>query len=186
MDRRLIVEPLLPEADALRAVKAADRIASASFAPSRRREYLSWRAIVYRELGPVAIRYAACGAPYLADRPDVCIGVSHGAGRAAVALSDRPCAVDIERYDRDFARVAPRYLTLAERSLGEADPRFGAAAWCAKEVLCKLSGRQGLALMRDLHLTASGDGWSEGCVGDGEPIRLSVRDLGDAAVVWYL
>lgn len=185
MDRRLVIENLLSEEDALQAVTEADRIASASFAPRRRREYLSWRAMVYRELGPVTIRYTASGAPFLEDRPQVCIGVSHGAGRVALTLSDRPCGVDIECYNRDFERLAPRYLTAAERSLGGDDPHFCAVAWCAKEVFYKLSGRRGLSLTDDLHLTAYGDGWIEGCVGTVEPFRLSFEDLGDAAVVWY-
>ncbi len=186
MDRRLVVGPLLSEAEALQAVTEADRIAAARFAPQRRREYLSWRAVLYRELGPVTIRYAVSGAPFLEERPGLCIGVSHGAGRVALTLSDRPCAVDVERTDRDFGRLAPRYLTLAERSLGGDDPHFGAVAWSAKEVLYKLAGRRGLSLRDDLRLTAAGCGWIEGRIGNGAPLRLSVRDLGDAVMVWYL
>lgn len=186
MDRHLLVEPLLSEAEALQGVSEADRTVAAAFAPERRREFLSWRALVYRELGPVEIRYNAAGAPCIDQSPGICIGVSHGAGRVALCLSDAPCAVDIERFDRRFDRVASRYLTDSERSLGAADPRFGAAAWCAKEVMYKMAGRRGLSLKEDLRITAVGDGWMEGRIGNGVPLRLSVRDLGDAVVVWYL
>lgn len=186
MDRRLVVEPLLSESEALEAVSEADRVAAASFSRERRRDYLSWRAMVYREIGPVTILYDRCGAPFISDGSGIRIGVSHGAGRVCLCLSDKPCAVDIEGYDRDFDRLAPRYLAPEELELDDGDPRFRAVAWSAKEVLYKLSGRRGLSLIRDLHLTAVGNGWIEGRIENGEPLQLSVRDLGDAVVVWYL
>ena len=73
----------------------------------RRREYLTWRAVVRRELGAdVRIAYDAAGAPVV-DRDGVYVGVSHCRGRVAVCLSDVPCAVDIEPETRDFSRAAP-------------------------------------------------------------------------------
>lgn len=80
----------------------------------RRREYLTWRAVVRRELGAdVRIAYDAAGAPVV-DRDGVYVGVSHCRGRVAVCLSDVPCAVDIEPETRDFSRAALRYMSPSE------------------------------------------------------------------------
>lgn len=79
MTPRCILTPLASP-DALRdAVTEADRAAAAAFAPRRRAEYLTWRAVVYRELGDVRIGYDAAGAPQLLGDPRR-IGVSHGGG----------------------------------------------------------------------------------------------------------
>lgn len=167
-------------------VTAEDKAVAATFAPGRRREYLAWRAMTYRELGPVKIGYAPSGAPVIEDRNDICLGVSHGAGRVALCISEAPCAVDIERCDRDFTSLTERFLTPDECLLGKGDPYFPAVAWCAKEVLYKMAGRRELSLTADLHLTAVGDGWIAGSIKNGEPFRLSVRRLRDAFLVWYL
>lgn len=117
----------------------------------RRREYLTWRAIVRRELGAdVRIAYDAAGAPVV-DRDGVYVGVSHCRGRVAVCLSDVPCAVDIEPETRDFSRAAPRYMSPSELALS-GDPLLPAAVWCAKEALYKYAGRRELDLLRDLRL----------------------------------
>ena len=92
----------------------------------RRREYLTWRAVVRRELGAdVRIAYDAAGAPVV-DRDGVYVGVSHCRGRVAVCLSDVPCAVDIEPETRDFSRAAPRYMSPSELALS-GDPLLPAA-----------------------------------------------------------
>lgn len=108
----------------------------------RRREYLTWRAVVRRELGAdVRIAYDAAGAPVV-DRDGVYVGVSHCRGRVAVCLSDVPCAVDIEPETRDFSRAALRYMSPSEQALS-GDPLLPAAVWCAKEALYKYARRPG-------------------------------------------
>lgn len=116
------------------------------FASARRRdEYLSWRAAVRRELGrDVGIEYDCAGAPQV-DTPDTYISVSHARGMIAVAIADRRCGIDIERLDRNFERVADRYLSPRERRLS-ADPAWLAMAWCAKEAMYKFYGRRGVEL----------------------------------------
>lgn len=187
VERRLIVEALPSEESLSERVTDADREAVAAFAaPRRRREYLAWRAIVYRELGPVKVEYAPCGAPRIAGCDDLHIGVSHGAGRVALCISDAPCAVDIEGLDRRFDSIASHYLTPEEERMGHDVAHFRAIAWAAKETLYKLSGRNGLRLLEDLRLTACGDGWIEGRIKQADPVRMSVRVLPDAVVVWVL
>ena len=150
--RRLVVEPMLPCDEAAAWATAEELAAVRDFAPGRAREYLAWRAVVRRELGRgVRIGYTAAGAPELPGLP-LCLSVSHGAGQVAVAIADRPCGVDIERTDRNFARIEPRYLTPAERQLS-GHPLFPAIAWCAKEALYKYAGTP-CDLLGDLRLEA--------------------------------
>ena len=151
--KRLLAEAPLPFGEAAAWATGEELAAARSFAPARGREYLAWRAIVRRELGrETRIAYNAAGAPVLVGSP-LHISVSHTAGRVAVAIADRPCAVDIERADRRFDRVLARYLSPAEQQLSE-HPRFAAAAWCAKEALYKYAGRPGCDLLRDLRIEA--------------------------------
>lgn len=147
--RRLFVEP--PMEEALAAVRATpeEREIARAFSPSRRREFLAWRAVVRREVGAGAdIRYNGAGAPFIAGS-DCRIAVSHCPGRVAVCLSDAPCAVDIEPVGRDFSRVADRYMTACEAALCS-DALWPAVAWCAKEAMYKYAGRRGLSLLSDL------------------------------------
>lgn len=178
MTPRCILVPL-SSADALcREVTAADRAAAAAFAPRRQAEYLAWRAVVYRELGDVRIGYDAAGAPRLIGDARH-IGVSHGGGWVAVAISDRPCAVDIEPESRDFSRAAARFLTPAEAALDD-DPRTAGIVWCAKETLYKLARTAGLDLRRDLAVEridlAAGEVVGRICGGAPIAMRLELRE----------
>lgn len=166
--KRLIVEPPLAFEEAAEWATDDELAAARGFAPARGREYLAWRAIVRREIGrDAAIAYNSAGAPVLANYP-LHISVSHCRGRVAdcreqadgaernsghvdeagqigeqvrvaVAISDAPCAVDIESVARDFQRAMPRYLSFSEQQLS-AHPLFPAIAWCAKETLFKYAG----------------------------------------------
>ena len=149
--RRLCVEAPLPFDEAAAWATPGELAAARTFAPARAQEYLAWRAIVRREIGADArIAYNAAGAPVVTNFP-VRISVSHCRGRVAVALSDRPCALDIERTDRPFRPLLHRYLTPAEQALSD-HPLFPAVAWCAKETLYKYAGVPGCDLRRDLCL----------------------------------
>ena len=69
MTLRCILAPLASP-DTLRGqVTDADWAAAAAFPPRRRAEYLTWRAVVYRELGAVPIGYDAAGGPVLIGDP---------------------------------------------------------------------------------------------------------------------
>ncbi len=149
--KRLIVEAPLPIEEAARWATDEERAAVRDFGDARKREYLAWRAIVRRTIGRDAmIAYNSVGAPILTNYP-FRITVSHCQGCIAVGISDQPCAVDIERIDRNFRRIRSRYLTPEEQRLS-AHPLFPAIAWCTKEALYKYAGRQGLDLLDDLHI----------------------------------
>ncbi len=188
--KRLIVEPPLAFEEAAAWATDDELAAARGFAPARGREYLAWRAVVRREIGrDAAIAYNAAGAPVLTNYP-LHLSISHcrgaadcrkradnqvqtvhsddGLGRVAVAISDAPCAVDIEPVSRDFRRAMPRYLSPSEQRLSD-NPIFPAIAWCAKETLFKYAastmdafkanrngaasaGGRPLDLLRDLHI----------------------------------
>lgn len=166
--------------------------AAAGFAPMRRSEWLSWRAIVRRELvaatgcaaQEIRIAYDEVGAPVVENSP-VHVAVSHCKGSVAVALSDALCAVDIESLGRDFGRVASRYMAGAEAALC-ADPRWPAVVWCAKECLYKYAGRRELDLLRELRIEQVdfGAGTLVGRIGDGAPLRLCFLFLAGRVVVY--
>mgnify|MGYP000225853217 CR=1 FL=1 len=161
--------------EAARWTTPEERAEAAAFASERRRaEFLSWRAIVRRELGAdVQIAYDELGAPILIDRP-IHISVSHCADRIAVCASLNRCAVDIEPETRDFSRAESRYLTPEEKALSD-DPFWPGIVWCAKEALYKYSGRRELDFRRDLHIIGFAAGILTGRIENGEPIGLSVR-----------
>lgn len=152
----LAVDTIPPEADLLAAATAGDLRSVSGFASvSRRAERLAWRALLRETAGiEPHVEYSAAGAPRLADFPDLNISVSHCRDMVAVALARGRCGVDIERVDRNFDRVAPRYLSAAERSLS-GDVRLPAAVWCAKECLFKMQGREGLDFLHDITVTAA-------------------------------
>lgn len=147
----LRIEPLRTESGAAAAVTEADRRAAAAFAPRRRQEFLSWRALLYEALGrPAALAYSPVGAPQLPEGEGH-IGVSHSRTQVAVRYAAAaPCAVDIESPERNFDRVLPRYLTEREQRLSAA-AAWPCIAWCAKETLYKLAGRPA-DLLHDLEL----------------------------------
>ena len=117
---------------------------------SRRRQWLAWRAALHSMLPDVRTGYRKNGAPILkpgdkGENPGF-IGVSHTHELAAVLFSpDGPCAVDIERFDRNFDRITPRYISDAEMRLpGSHEVWFPVALWCAKETLYKQAEIEGL------------------------------------------
>lgn len=155
MMRRLLLQPPMTMEEATPWATAAELAVVATFGSERRRvEYLTWRAMVRKALGAeTAIAYNEVGAPVLTDLP-YHVSVSHCVGRVAVCISDLPCAIDVEPADRDFLRVCDHYMNAEERSLSD-DPCWPGYVWCAKEVLYKLSGMEGLDLIRDLSVLSA-------------------------------
>ncbi len=156
----------------------------------RRREYLAWRAMLYRILGPIEIHYAPSGAPQLPEGSGW-IGVSHNRTYVALTYSaTAPTAVDIESADRNFTAITSRYLTAEELALST-HPDWRCIAWCAKECLYKLGNRRGIDLLRNIRLQQadldpeSGEGNLLGCV-NGICYPLQSRKIGPHRLVWHL
>ncbi|MEG1884977.1 MAG: 4'-phosphopantetheinyl transferase superfamily protein [Alistipes sp.] len=187
MNNKLIIEPIYSLCEVQNLVPERDWLLSQAFgSEQRRREFLSWRAVVYRELGAVELAYNAVGAPVV-EHSNVYIGVSHCRGRVAVCISDKPCAVDIEQTKRNFRRVASRYISEQEQTLSD-DPLLPAVVWCAKECLYKYAGLAGLDFLRDIRVTQLDlkSGTITGCIKNGEAVSLFLRVIDEYVVVYVL
>ena len=139
-DVRLLVRSLMTVEEAASWVCEAELTLAATFGTEqRRREFLTWRAMVREALGrEVEIAYNDLGAPQLVGRSEQ-ISVSHAADWVVVAIASHRLGVDIERTNRRYSRIWDRYLMADEQQLST-DPLYPAAAWCAKEAIYKWAG----------------------------------------------
>ncbi len=185
---RLLIEPPMTIAAANAWATLEERQHAETFGSERRRrEFLTWRAIVRRELGrDIRIAYDEVGAPVLPDG-EAFVSVSHCPGRVAVFLSPERCAVDIEPADRDFTRAASRFLTPSEAVLAD-DPRWPGFVWCAKEALYKYAGGRHLDFREDLRIVSAdlAAGHLTGCISCEPPVSLSAGCRGGFLVVHTL
>lgn len=183
---KLFIEQPLSEGELLALSGDAERRIVADFGTeARRREALMWRYIVHRELGSDAkIAYNNNGAPVLENRAEH-ISVSHSADFVAVIISNQRCAIDIERLDRNFERVATRYMRPDEENLSS-DERLRAVVWCAKEALYKYAGERGLDLLHDIKLLAVDFERAEllGQIKDNPPVRMCMTFHSGNVVVY--
>lgn len=150
----LLVEPIAPLAELeakadVRDLQAVDGFTSVG----RRAERLAWRRVLRRVAPDAEVEYEPSGAPLLKNSPFTHISVSHSRTSVAVALSHSRCGVDIESLDRNFERVARRYITSTERALC-AEAWWLAAAWCAKECAYKVVRRERIDFLHDITLCA--------------------------------
>ncbi len=151
MSSRVVIERIATE-EALRKGATAEDLAFVERfgAESRRCEVLAWRALVRRELGNCRISHDEYGAPKV-DIADTYIGISHSRDYVALVVSDSACAIDIEDVERNFSRVATRYLSSAEQTLAEENNLF-AEMWCAKEALYKYYSKGNLDFVADISI----------------------------------
>lgn len=191
---RLFVERPMSASDAAPWATPDELASAAAFPPARQAEWLSWRAIVRREVcrefgcrpAEIAIAYNETGAPVV-EGAAVHAAVSHCRGSVAVGLSDAPCAVDIESLDRNFGRIASRYMTSTEQALSD-DPRWPAVVWSAKETLYKYAGRRELDLLCDLRVeqTDFSAGRLVGRIRGGEALLLRFLFFAGRVIVFLL
>lgn len=184
MSSRLFIESIGSEEFLIAKANSEDAAFVERFSNERRRcEVLAWRAIVRRELGnDVKIGYDEYGAP-MVDVPNSFISVSHSKGVVAVMIAEAPCAVDIEQSERDFAKVASKYLSEDERQLAEQNNLF-AELWCAKEALYKYYKIGGVDLAADLTVSEylATEGVLVASILGGEPLRVQIKREGDLAI----
>lgn len=137
-----------------------ERAYASGLTERRRREWITWRAVLRGQtdrwaLSDKALRvaYAESGEP-LFEGVQGSLSVTHSRRFVAVAraLAGR-CGIDIEQLDRNFEHIENKYISDAERGLAAArDERFRAAAWCVKEAMFKCVGRAGVDFRRDLRI----------------------------------
>lgn len=188
MTKQLLLSELLTEEQCAERVTAADIAAVEAFvSATRRREFLTWRAMLYEYLGrPVEIVYEA-GAPIVVGH-NIYIGVSHTTDMAAVVVSDSRCAVDIERADRDLSRVAARFFTDRERQLAAECGNGEVVIWCARECYYKFRRDKGLDILADICVTDMDLCRGEIVVEDsrGEDVKMKIEQTAEHIVVYVL
>ncbi len=153
----MAIEPIASIAELKSRVSNAEMVEAEQFSsPSRRAERLASRALIRQILEidteqPHIIEYDAIGAPHLINSP-LHISISHSRTLVAIVVSPTPCAIDIESTDRNFARVAERYISSIEATMMHSDEDY-ARLWCAKEALYKYSTQRELSLHDDIRIT---------------------------------
>lgn len=184
MSSRLFIENIDSEEVLRERVSSEDIAFVENFSNQGRRcEALAWRAIVRRELGDaVQISYDEYGAPQI-DVEGKFISVSHSKGVVAVLISDTPCALDVEQCERDFGKVASRYLSDCEREMAERNNLF-AEMWCAKEALYKYYRKGALDLVCDLTICEYQPCESAfvARILDGKPLKVQIKREGNLAI----
>lgn len=99
------------------------------------------------------------GAPFVVNRPDVTVSVSHSHTLVAVATADdeQSIGVDIENNRRaQLTKVAPRFLDNAERAEAETLSRGLLMAWTAKEAAYKADGGNNVTSLAEITLDTPG------------------------------
>ena len=171
-----------------REANAEDMREVATFtSPSRRAERLAWRIMLRRWAGQsIEVEYLPTGAPQIKNLAYPHISVAHCRDMVAVALSARPCAVDIETLNRNFGRIAERFMSDDEMTLARADTER-AAIWCGKETLYKLYGRAGLDLKKDIRITSLdlSNGIVRGQIDNEAAVEMHLRQIDDNHIVVY-
>jgi 4'-phosphopantetheinyl transferase len=99
---------------------------------------------------PNALLYDAFGKPHLSD--GTFISISHSHEFSAIALSDRPIGVDIEKEGSKIHRIAPKFLHSNEFTDNASD-RIRTSQWCIKESAYKVFGKKGLSFLKDIRTT---------------------------------
>ncbi|GHT16503.1 siderophore biosynthesis protein [Bacteroidia bacterium] len=107
-------------------------------APHRRAQRTATLHLLHRVLHiPQALYHTPTGQPMLQGNP-CCISIAHT--RELVAVVAHPTqrvGIDMENKSRNFERVAPRFLSSAERVYLTTNGQYG-LAWCAKEAAYKM------------------------------------------------
>ena len=153
MSSRLLLSAPLSAEQCYDDVSEADRNFVAGYSVQRAAESLTWRAMINNHLGALQqFGYDSVGAPVILNST-LNIGVSHTTDLVAVVISERACAVDVERKDRDVERISERFFSPLEKSLCHST-EHSVAIWCARECYYKLCRDKSLSLLTDIHITS--------------------------------
>ncbi len=134
----------------------------------RKIEQLMWRSMArcYFHNLNIILSYNEVGAPQVLVEGESNmshISVSHSSSHVALIISPSLCSIDIEQLNRDFMRVASRYISPCEQQL-ISEPHDSALLWSAKETLYKFAGRKQLNLLDDIRVTRLDSDLFEGSI----------------------
>lgn len=138
---------------------------------------------------PIPYSYDRDGRPEIPNGPH--ISISHTRRYAAVAISaSRAVGIDIEQSDRNFQRVAPKYLSHSEQEQ-MLEQECMAATWCVKEALYKLPWPLPLVLSRDVEVDIAPSAFNQGythatvsCNGVKTQLRLELERIDEHILAW--
>ncbi len=107
--------------------------------PNRQKEYITVRTLL-REVGinDTIVYYQQ--KPRLENNP-LFISISHCQTHAAVALSEKPCGIDIETVSNRALKVQDKFQSENEKNLSKQDTFLNTLFWSAKECLFKKDNR---------------------------------------------
>ena len=107
--------------------------------------------------------YDAVGKPAVAENCK--ISISHSYDFAALAISrNNAVGVDIERVDRNFLRVARKYLTPTELLMDLSQEEL-ALIWSSKEAVFKMPWSRSLEISQDIEVEIKPSTMADGFVG---------------------
>ena len=182
----LLSEPIVAE-QCYDKVSEADRNYVADYSAQRAAESLTWRVMANEHLGALQqFGYDSVGAPIIVNST-LNVGVSHTDDLVAVVLSDKACAVDVERKDRNVTRISERFFTPLEKSLCHSTQQC-VAIWCARECYYKLCRNRELSLLTDIHVTSLDieAGYVTVKSPDTDEVRLRITQTADHFVVYII
>jgi phosphopantetheine--protein transferase-like protein len=129
---------------------------------SRQRQWLATRALLRAtQYKGETILYHENGKPYFAGN-NRHISISHTNEYVAIAVSDYPIGIDIERTDRNAYAVAKSFLTEQEIDIltQENNPSKEALyLWSAKEAAFKLAS-ENIAILKEIGITKNADSYT--------------------------
>ncbi|WP_430815809.1 4'-phosphopantetheinyl transferase superfamily protein [Carboxylicivirga sp. RSCT41] len=121
-------------------ISESDKLRLGTFKLERRKkEWLAARLLLQKMLGKYPeILYGGNGKPQLACESSY-ISISHTASYAAISVSDKPTALDIEICSERVEKVADRFVHNSEWEYIDKDEQsqYCTVLWCAKEAMYK-------------------------------------------------
>ena len=126
--------------------------------PTRAAQWAAGRLLVHALLpeltaAPATLANDANGRPYLPALPHYAVSLSHsGEWVAGIVAAQGRVGIDVELIRGKAQKLAPRFLSEAERADAGDDAAKYSLYWSAKETLYKLHSRRGLVFKEQLLL----------------------------------
>lgn len=132
------------------------RFANKCKAEARKKEWLATRILLKELFGEeLTLAHHPDGAPYLPDRPEISVSISHTKGYVAVycRVGD-PVGIDIEYCANRILKIKHKFMSEKELAMivPENETEHLLICWCAKETLFKLIRQEEVDFREHLHV----------------------------------
>ncbi len=147
LDLSIFQQLYLPQA--LDLLSTREKTKLQSFGSKKRQlQWLAVRFLTYEKFGiDEEIQYSPAGQPLL----NCCqISISHTGQLVAVAISNSALGLDVEQINRNFRRIAVKYVNDSEQKA--TTTQHLALLWSAKEAVYKLWAERGLGFKQNIIL----------------------------------